>query len=184
MPSTREAALILKRTAAQQNRGRRRLLPGDCPDPSYAKMTSPLGLHRVMKNRYVTSYLSLLGLLGLAAWLFQTSVSQAQRTEHAVSVWVEESLSRVQPTTPAGSKKRVEIAASRNEVESFQVIVSSSGPKLEGVTAFVSDLSDGAGHRISNCTSSFTARSMSICRNPSPHSSNLPAGGPIRWCPF
>ncbi|MCI0423504.1 MAG: hypothetical protein L0312_30515, partial [Acidobacteria bacterium] len=68
----------------------------------------------------MTHFLKLLGLLGLAGWLFHTSLSKAQRAESAVKVWVEDPLTRVQPTTPAGSKKVVEIAAARNEVESFQ----------------------------------------------------------------
>ena len=147
-------------------------------------MAFPLQLHRVMKNRQITFYLNLLGILGLIAWVFQVSVSEAQRAEPAVHVWVEESLTRVQPTTPAGSKRIVEIAAARNEVESFQVIVSSTGPKLEGVMAFVSDLSDASGHQISNKHIKLYRQEYVYLRNPSPYSTEPPGWWPDPLVPF
>ncbi|MCI0626615.1 MAG: DUF4091 domain-containing protein [Acidobacteria bacterium] len=132
----------------------------------------------------MTHFLKLLGLLGLAGWLFHTSLSKAQRAESAVKVWVEDPLTRVQPTTPAGSKKVVEIAAARNEVESFQVIVSSPGPKLEGVLASVSDLNDGAGHRISQTLIKLYRQEYVYLRNPSPYSNEPPGWWPDPLVPF
>jgi len=137
-----------------------------------------------MKNRHIKSCLSLLGILGFTAWIFQSSASEPQRPEPAIHVWVEESLTRVQPTTPAGSKKIVEIAAARNEVESFQIIVSSTGPKLEGVMAFVSDLSDEAGHHISNAHIKLYRQEYVYLRNPSPYSSDPPGWWPDPLVPF
>ena len=178
--------LLLKRTVVPAELPERdnHSPEGNRPDPSYAKMPFPVQLHRVMKNRHITFYLNLLGILGLTAWVVQSSASEPQRAEPAVRVWVEESLTRVQPTTPAGSKKIVEIAAARNEVEAFQVIVSSTGPKLEGVMAFVSDLSDGAGHHISNTHIKLYRQEYVYLRNPSPYSSEPPGWWPDPLVPF
>ncbi|HET6961664.1 MAG TPA: hypothetical protein VFJ27_04180, partial [Terriglobia bacterium] len=135
-----------------------------------------------MKRQYIP--IELLGILGLIAWVLQASVSEAQHAEPAARVWVEESLTRVQPTTPAGSKKVVEIAGARNEVESFQIIVSSSGPKLEAVTAFVSELSDATGHRISNAHIKLYRQEYVYVRNPSPYSNEPPGWWPDALVPF
>lgn len=135
-------------------------------------------------NRRLTYYLYFLTILSPAAWLFQASLSEAQRSGQGIRVWVEESLTRVQPTTPAGSKKVVEIAAARNEVESFQIIVSSVGPKLEGVMAFVSDLSDTAGHQISNEHIRLYRQEYVYLRNPSPYSTEPPGWWPDPLVPF
>jgi len=137
-----------------------------------------------MRHQQLSIYSQFLGILGLIAWLLQASVSDAQHADSGVRVWVEEALTRVQPTTPAGSKKVVEIAAARNEVESFQVIVSSSGPKLEGVTAFVSDLSDATGHRISNSGIKLYRQEYVYLRNPSPYSTEPPGWWPDPLVPF
>jgi len=153
-------------------------------NPSYAKMAFPLPSHRLMKNQHAAFYLMFLGVLGLTAGVFQSSVSEAQRSEPPVHVWVEESLTRVQPTTPAGSKKIVELAAARNEVESFQVIVSSSGPKLENIVAFVSDLSDGSNHLVSNTHIKLYRQEYVYLRNPSPYSSEPPGWWPDPLVPF
>jgi Glycoside hydrolase 123, catalytic domain len=136
-----------------------------------------------MKNRHTTFSLRLLAILGLTVW-GETTASEAQRIERPVRVWVEGSLTRVQPTTPPGSKKTVEIAAARNEVESFQVIVSSSGPKLEGVTAFASDLSDATGHRISSAHIKLYRQEYVYLRNPSPYSPEPPGWWPDPLVPF
>jgi glycosyl hydrolase family 123 len=137
-----------------------------------------------MKLRHISIYLGLLGTLALIAWVLQASVSEAQRDEPALRVWVEQPLTRVQPTTPAGSKKIVEIAAARNEVESFQIIVSSSGLKLEGVTAFASELSDKAGHQISNTHIKLYRQEYVYLRNPSPYSAEPPGWWPDPLVPF
>ena len=147
-------------------------------------MAFPLQLYMAMRHQQLSIYSQFLGILGLIAWLLQASVSDAQHADSAVRVWVEEALTRVQPTTPAGSKKVVEIAAARNEVESFQVIVSSSGPKLEGVTAFVSDLSDATGHRISNSGIKLYRQEYVYLRNPSPYSTEPPGWWPDPLVPF
>ena len=141
-------------------------------NPSYAKMAFPLPLHRLMRNQRARFYLTFLGALGLTAGVFQSSVSEAQRSEPPVRVWVEQSLTRVQPTTPPGSKKIVELAAARNEVESFQIIVSSTGPKLENIVAFVSDLSDGSNHLISNTHIKLYRQEYVYLRNPSPYAAS------------
>jgi hypothetical protein len=137
-----------------------------------------------MRHQRISIYSQFLGILALIAWVLQASASEAQHADSAVRVWVEESLTRVQPTTPGGSKKVVEIAAARNEVESFQVIVSSSGPRLEGVTAFVSDLSDATGHRISNSGIKLYRQEYVYLRNPSPYSTEPPGWWPDPLVPF
>ena len=137
-----------------------------------------------MKSRQKILCGNIVGVVGLAAWLFQVPVSKAQRSEGAVRVWVENALARVQPTTPAGSKKTAEIAAARNEVESFQVIVSSTGAKLESVRAFVSDLSDAAGHRIASRDIKLYREEYVYLRNPSPYSTESPGWWPDPLVPF
>src|SRR5262245_13609178 len=127
---------------------------------------------------------NIVGVVGLAAWLFQVPVSEAQRSGGTVRVWVEDSLARVQPTTPAGSRKTAEIAAARNEVESFQVIVSSAGQKLESVRVFVSDLSDAAGHRIASSDIKLYREEYVYLRNPSPYSTESPGWWPDPLVPF
>ena len=137
-----------------------------------------------MRNQSAKSCLIFLGVLGLAAGVFHPSMSEAQRSEPPVQVWVEESLTRVQPTTPAGSKKVVEVAAARNEVESFQIIVSSTESKVENIVAFVSDLSDGSNHVVSSTHIKLYRQEYVYLRNPSPYATDPPGWWPDPLVPF
>jgi len=57
------------------------------------------------------------------------------------TVWVTDSLTRVQPTDPPGSVTAASIKAARNEYEAFQVVVTApTGVSLNNVNATVSDL--------------------------------------------
>jgi len=137
-----------------------------------------------MKNRHILLLFNFLGILGLTVCGVHAPATQPQRLQPAGRVWVEESLTRVQPTTPAGSKKSVSLAAARNEVESFQVVVSTAGPRLEGVMAFMSELSDGAGRQISNAHIKLYREEYVYLRNPSPYSSEPPGWWPDPLVPF
>jgi hypothetical protein len=137
-----------------------------------------------MIDRSTAFQACVLGILALVAWMFKALASEAAGADSGVRVWVEEPLVRVQPTTVAGSKKVVEIAAARNEVESFQVVVSSATQKLEGVMAFVSDLSDSSGHRISSSQIQLYRQEYVYLRNPSPYSTEPPGWWPDPLVPF
>lgn len=159
------------------------LAPIHAAGPAYAKMTSPLGLH-TMIDRSTARQAGLLAILVLTSWMFKTLESGAARPDQGVRVWVEDSLTRVQPTSKAGSKNVVEIAAARNEVESFQVVVSSVGQKLDGVTASVSDLNDSSGHRISSNQIQLYRQEYVYVRNPSPYSAEPPGWWPDPLVPL
>ncbi len=108
----------------------------------------------------------------------------AQGPQPPAVVWVEDPLVRVQPSTPPRPGKIIEIAAARNEVESFQVVVSSSGRKLEGVVASVSDLNDGSGNHIFQTQISLYRQEFVYVRNPSPYSTEPPGWWPDPLVPF
>ena len=58
-----------------------------------------------------------------------------------ITIWVTDTLARVQPTDAPGTARSAAIKAARNEYEAFQVIVRApSGQSLTGVNATVSDL--------------------------------------------
>ena len=58
-----------------------------------------------------------------------------------ITIWVTDTLARVQPTDAPGTARSAAIKAARNEYEAFQVIVRApSGQGLTGVNATVSDL--------------------------------------------
>ena len=58
-----------------------------------------------------------------------------------ITIWVTDTLTRVQPTDAPGTARSAAIKAARNEYEAFQLIVRApSGQSLTGVNATVSDL--------------------------------------------
>jgi len=58
-----------------------------------------------------------------------------------MTLWVTDSLTRVQPTDPPGTGTAAAITAARNEIEAFQVIIRApDGQALSNVNATVSDL--------------------------------------------
>src|SRR5262249_13851835 len=99
-------------------------------------------------------------------------------------VWVESPMIRVQPDTRPTQKDFVEIAAARNEVEPFQVIVSAFARKLEGVTAFTSDLEDGKGNKIDHSQITLYREQYVYMRTPSPYSTEPPGWWPDALVPF
>jgi hypothetical protein len=62
-------------------------------------------------------------------------------TTSGLTVWVVDSLTRVQPTDPPGTTKAASIKAARNEYEAFQVIIRAPpGQALSNVNVVASDL--------------------------------------------
>ena len=106
------------------------------------------------------------------------------RSEAEFQVWVENPMIRVQPDTRPNEKDFIEIAAARNEVEPFQVIVSAFARKLEGVTASVSDLEDGKGHKIDHSQMTLYREQYVYIRTPSPYSTEPPGWWPDALVPF
>jgi hypothetical protein len=110
--------------------------------------------------------------------------SRAQRPEAEFRVWVESPMIRVQPETQPNQKDTIEIAAARNEVEPFQVIVSALSRKLEGVTASISNLEDGKGNKIDHSQITLYREQYVYVRNPSPYSTEPPGWWPDALVPF
>src|SRR2546426_7831739 len=109
-----------------------------------------------------------LTLVPLTVALSAGHSSRAQRPEAEFRVWVESPMIRVQPETRPNQKDTIEIAAARNEVEPFQVIVSALSRKLEGVTASISNLEDGKGNKIDHSQITLYREQYVYVRNPSP----------------
>lgn len=122
-------------------------------------------------------------LLCFAAILMVVEATKAQRTEPEIRVWTENPMIRIQPETPPGLNKSIEIAAARNEVESFQVLIFSPR-KLEGVSASVSDLEDGHGNHIGKSRMKLFRQEYVYVRNPSPSSTEPPGWWPDALVPF
>lgn len=125
-----------------------------------------------------------LGLLFVMGALFRSRTLPAQRVEFPISVWVEDPLIRVQPATPPGPGRVIDIAAARNEAESFQVIISTSNKKLEDVVASASDLVDSSGNRIPEAQIKLYRQEFVYVRNPSPYSAEPPGWWPDALVPF
>jgi hypothetical protein len=104
--------------------------------------------------------------------------------EPPYQIWVENPMVRVRPVSPPKSSQLVEIAAARNEVEPFQVVVTAMTQKLEEVTASVSDLTDGRGHRIPRTAIALFREQYVYVRNPSPNSPEPPGWWPDPLVPF
>lgn len=117
------------------------------------------------------------------ALLFKASLAQSPRPEPPLKVWVSDPLSRVQPDTPPRATTVVAIAGARNEVESFQPIITPTR-KLEGVSAAMSDLEDGRGNRIGQSFIQLYRQEYVYVRNPSPYSTEPPAWWPDALVPF
>jgi hypothetical protein len=111
-------------------------------------------------------------------------LSGAQPPEADFRVWVENPMIRVQPAAQPNSNDVIEIAAARNEVEPFQVIVSALGRRLEGVSASMSDLEDGSGNRIDSTHTKLYREQYVYVRNPSPYSTTEPGWWPDALVPF
>jgi hypothetical protein len=107
-----------------------------------------------------------------------------QRSDSAVKLWVSDPLIRIQPSTPPGPAASIEVAGAKNEIESFQVIITSPARKLEDVSATVSDLEDGHGNRISHSSIKLYRQEYVYVRNPSPYSTEAPAWWPDALVPF
>ncbi len=125
------------------------------------------------KSLYVSLFLFI-----LLCQHFQTSLFKSESADSAVKVWVNNPLNHVWQDTPPGTVTTIEIAGARNEVESFQVTISSPVRKLEGVSASVSDLDDGRGNRISQSHIQLYRQEYVYVRNPSPHSKDPPGWWP------
>jgi hypothetical protein len=91
---------------------------------------------------------------------------------------------RVQPDTQPNQKNVIEIAAARNEVEPFQVIVTALNHKLEGVTASISNLEDGKGNKLDRSQITLYRQQYVYIRNPSPYSTEPPGWWPDALVPF
>jgi Glycoside hydrolase 123, catalytic domain/Glycoside hydrolase 123 N-terminal domain len=125
------------------------------------------------KSLYVSLFLFI-----LLCQHFQTSLFKSESADSAVKVWVSNPLNHVWQDTPPGTVTTIEIAGARNEVESFQVTISSPVRKLEGVSVSVSDLEDGRGNRISQSHIQLYRQEYVYVRNPSPHSKDPPGWWP------
>lgn len=109
---------------------------------------------------------------------------RAQRPDAEFRVWVENPMIRVQPDTQPNQKNVIEIAAARNEVEPFQVIVTALNHKLERVTASISNLEDGQGNKLDRSQITLYRQHYVYIRNPSPYSTEPPGWWPDALIPF
>jgi hypothetical protein len=116
--------------------------------------------------------------------LLSAPSQELAQLEPPYQIWVENPMVRVRPVSPPKSSQLVEIAAARNEVEPFQVVVTAKTQKLEEVTASVSDLTDGRGHRIPRTTITLYREQYVYVRNPSPSSTEPPGWWPDPLVPF
>ncbi|MEW5974505.1 MAG: glycoside hydrolase domain-containing protein [Acidobacteriota bacterium] len=101
-----------------------------------------------------------------------------QHQEARFRIWVESPMQRIHPDSPPRGKTAADLYAARNETEGFQVGVSSSGARVEGMTATISDLEDGHGNRIERKAISLYRPEFVYIRKPSPYSSSPPAWWP------
>jgi len=126
----------------------------------------------------------LLAVMALVVLFVARRSSGAPPPEPEMRVWVENPMIRVQPDTQPGLNDVIEIAAARNEVEPFQVIVSALSRKLEGVTASISNLEDGKGNKIDHSQITLYRQQYVYVRNPSPYSTEPPGWWPDALVPF
>ena len=83
-----------------------------------------------------------------------------------------------------GRRRAWRLPLQRNEVESFQIIVSSSGPKLEGVIGLGIRFARRTGHRIASTHIKLYRQEYVYLRNPSPYSTEPPGWWPDPLVPF
>ena len=135
-----------------------------------------------MRTILGSRWLLFMGILVVLVMIKRSS--EALPPEPEFRIWVENPMIRVQPETQPQPRDVIEIAAARNEVEPFQVIVSALSRKLEGVTAWVSDLEDGKGSKIDRSQITLYRQQYVYIRTPSPYSTEPPGWWPDALVPF
>ncbi|HVN78179.1 MAG TPA: glycoside hydrolase domain-containing protein [Terriglobia bacterium] len=126
----------------------------------------------------------LLWLFASIGLLLAEPPQQPPQADPAYLVWVENPMVRVRPTSLPTASRLIEIAAARNEVEPFQVVITARSQKLDDVTVTVSDLSDGRGHRLEKAAITLFREHFVYVRNPSPYSAEPPGWWPDALIPF
>jgi hypothetical protein len=130
------------------------------------------------------TFLNRIGWLSLLLCMASASPLFAEQAEPEIQVWVENPMVRVHPDTPPKAASSIEIAAARNEVEPFQVVIYSRTRKLDGVTAAIADFVSAEGKRISRSGVTLYREQYHYLRHPSPNSSDTSDLWPDALVPF
>ncbi len=110
---------------------------------------------RLIRRRSLTWITIVLLLLSYPPQAQAMGMIDYQAAPQAMTVWVEHSNNKVQPTTAPGSTSSISLEGARRSVEAAQIIVRANGSSLTGVNLTASDLSDGHGHTLARSNITF-----------------------------